>query len=86
LIEDIQDQSGGSIFSQVVSALAPVVIDKLANYASKQLGDGLYAGGDIIQTGSPFSKLTSPAMNPYKETESPFSGYKPLAKRRKGVA
>jgi hypothetical protein len=81
-IEDIT-QDGGSIFTAVASALAPVVIDKLASFAQSQLGDGLFAGGSLeIQTGSPYQKMSSPAMHPFVDP-MPYAGFKPLGKKGK---
>jgi hypothetical protein len=41
-------------------------------------GMGLFAGGDVIQTGSPYQSTDSPAMSPFIPTRNPFGMYVPL--------
>lgn len=44
----------------------------------QSMGMGLFAGGDVIQTGSPYQSTNSPAMSPFIPTRNPFGMYVPL--------
>lgn len=45
---------------------------------SKILGEGLFAGNGVIQTGSPYMSIDSPAFHPFIPKRNPFGQYCPL--------
>ena len=78
---------GGGMFSSILGAVAPTLIDLAANEAKKRAGGGIYPAGSYgrgidgpIQLGSPYQSMQSPAMSPFMPHSSQLSGYNPIKK------